>query len=376
MASFSASSSGPVHADLEHLSHDPNLAMKIMKKRQEEMARRAKLQDPRRRMLGVDHSVLDEQVAEKRFAREKEAMEEAHHAKNGCMVDEILQTIEGAKQDMQRARQKETMEFNRQHLRKEDRREFELSDPTAMKREEPIPDYSKMGPCSMQVFEGHHVPDKSDLAAQTAAWLNKQKQEKCDREEDERQRDLFFDQQQIMSSHIRKYIDQTEEEEAKQEKIAEAQANLALAEQHRARREDKAEKERQAKAAHVEHITNDEMLSEKHDWKLGSHGKLIRTEYRRLTVEEEQDVHNTNMRLLLEKKAKTQFEEEDEAIQVQNIQNCIGVLGALEGERDRIQREKRLELVAHNNALAQAKRARDVEERRAYKSFDRSDRPF
>jgi len=261
-------------------------------------------------------------------------------------------------------------------VRKEDRREYELSDPTALKREDPTIDYSQMGPSSMLVFQGHHVPDKSDLAGQTAAWLNKQKQEKWDREEAERQRDRDFDQQQIMASHIRKYIDQTEEEEARQEKIAEAQGNLALAEQHRARREAKEEKERKAKADHVAHITTDDMLSEKHDWKLGSHGKLIRTEYKRLTVEEEQDVHNTNMRLLLEKKAKKQFEKDDEAVQVQGISNCIGVLGALEGERDRIKREKRMELVAHNNALAEAKRARDVEERRAYKSFDRSDRPF
>jgi len=64
------------------------------------------------------------------------------------------------------------------------------------------------------------------------------------------------------------------------------------------------------------------------------------------------------------------FEKEDEAREVQGIQACMGVLGALEGERERLQKAKRMELVAHNNALAEAKRARDVEERRAYKSFD------
>merc|ERR1719450_779376 len=113
------------------------------------------------------------------------------------MVDEVLQTIEGAKQDIQRDRQKANVEFNRDYMRKEDRREYALSDPTALKREEPIPDYSKMGSSSMLVFQGHHIPDKGDLAAQTAAWLNQQKQEKKDREDAERQRDLYFDQEQI-----------------------------------------------------------------------------------------------------------------------------------------------------------------------------------
>lgn len=363
-------SMGPLHADLEHLSHDQHLCNKIMKKRQEEMARRARLRDPRTRMYGVEHTVLDEQVAAKRAGKEAEAAEEAFYAKNQGMVDEVLQCIEGAKQDLQRVRQKAVTEFNLTNLRKEDRREYELSDPTAIKREAPIPDYSQMGSSSMLVMQGHFIPDKSDLAAQTAAWLNQQKQEKKDREAAEKQRDLEFDRAAVAASHIRKYIDQTEVQEAKEEKIAEAQANLALAEQHRARREAKAQKEIQAKADHVASIMASDMLAEAVDWKIGSNGKLLRPDYKRLSVEEEQDVHDTNMRLLLEKKAKKDFEKSFEADEVRGIESCMGVLGALELERDRLKKERQVALVAENNALAEAKRARDVEARRAYKSFD------
>lgn len=340
-----------------------------MQKRQEEMTRRAKLLDPRRRMYGVDHAVLDEQVASKREAIETEAAEDAFYAKSGMMVDEVLQTIEMAKQDDKRERQKATMEFNRIYGRKEDRREFELSDPMALKREEPIPDYSKMGPCSMQVFQGHHVPDKRDLTAQTAEWLGQQVQEKKDREDAEKQRDLYYDAQQVAGSHIRKYIDQQEEEEKRLDKVAEATANLAIADQHRKRREAKVAKEKQAQQDHVSYVQNHDMLTEANDWQLGSHGKLLRTEYKRLSQDEEQDVYNTNARLLLEKNAKKQFEKDDAAAELNGIMSCVQVLGAVEGEAARLRRERQVALVAENAALAEAKRARDEEARVAAKTF-------
>lgn len=352
------------------MSHDPHLVAKIMQKRAEEMARRTKLLDPRKRMYGVDHAVLDEQVAQKQAALEYEAAEDSFYAKSQYMVDEVLQTIEGAKQDATRERQIATMEFNRQNGRKEDRREWELSDPTALKREEPIPDYSKMGPSSMLVFEGHHIPDKGDLAAQTAAWLGKQVQEKKDREAAERERDLYYDSQQIAGSHIRKYIDQTEEEEKRQDKVDEAMANLDIAEQHRARRQAKVEKEKAAKDAHAAYVANHDMLTEKHDWKLGTNGKLTRMDYKRLSQEEQQDVLNTNARLLLEKKAKEQFMKDDGAYELQGINNCIGVLAAVESEQERLRRERQMAVVRENAAMAEAKRARDAEARMAYKSFD------
>merc|ERR1719343_1163167 len=144
MASMTGSRGGTtspkaIHADLEHISFDPALTGKIMKKRQEEMRRRTKLLDPRKRQYGVEHTVLDAQVAENRALREGDAGEEAFHARTQAMVDEVLQTIEGAKLDAQREREKATKDFSLTNLKKEDRREYYLSDPNNLKNEAPIP---------------------------------------------------------------------------------------------------------------------------------------------------------------------------------------------------------------------------------------------
>jgi hypothetical protein len=344
--------------------------MKIMKKRQEEMQRRTKLLDPRKRQYGVDHTVLDAQVAEKRVLNEGDGAEEAFHARTQAMVDEVLQTIEGAKQDALREREKATKDFSLTNLRKEDRREYYLSDPNMLKNEEPIPDYSKCGPSSMLVFQGHHVPDKSELAITRAETLRKQVQEKKERDDLEVVRDREFDKQSVMAGHIRKHIEQAEEEEHKMETIALAQDNIQIAEQHKARKEAKNAKELDAKAKHVETQKASDFLTEAHDYRIGATGKLVRTEYKRLTMEEQQDVLNTNLRLMLEKKASHKYDKDDEAAELKNIETSIGVLSAIEDEHGRIRKAKQLEIVNHNKALAAAKRENDVKERRAYKSFD------
>merc|ERR1711933_423806 len=99
------------------------------------------------------------------------------------------------------------------------------------------------------------------------------------------------------------------------------------------RRQEKMERDAKERAQQVEGVRTSDRMNEVHDYQVGMDGKLIRTEYKRLTVEEEQDVYSTNARIVLDKQARKRQEALEEAQHAHNLNVGIAVLGALEAEK-------------------------------------------
>lgn len=366
-------------ADLGHLTHDPDYVAKIMRKREEEALRRSKLLDPRTRTRGVNHAVLDSQMEEKRAAAEREANEEAQHARDVRLQEQVAQSLETMKAEMTRERHKAANDFSLTHLRKEHRREYDLSDPTVIKRERPTrtlnfeEDDPNLGPSSMQRFIGE-VPDfaqkQKEAKAATRQWLLEQMAEKQARQDAERRADEQYDREVLMANQVRAACEQAALDDAREDKIAEAMENRDRAEMTRQRREDRLQREAAEKAAHVEGIVTSDRMKETHDYKVGYTGKLLPGDYKRLTLEEEHDVYATNARLALEKQRKMKAEAEEEAEHARQVAMGVSVLGALEEERKRQSRERQQRMVDHNLTQASTKRELDVKERRTYRSFE------
>mmetsp|Transcript_109700 Transcript_109700/g.305192 ORF Transcript_109700/g.305192 Transcript_109700/m.305192 type:complete len:376 (+) Transcript_109700:1-1128(+) len=364
--------SSGTHADLEHLGHDPDLAAKIMKKRQEEMARRTKLLDPRTRQFGVNHAVLDEQVAQKRAAKATMMEEEAFLAASMATQEHVLQTIEAMKNETQRARQKDTIEYSMQHHHKGTRREYCLSDPKEYTSAYLTHPDDQLGPASMSKFQGEQIDAnrKRQLQKETADALKRQMQEKKDREQAEKDFDRFHADKMAQANYMRAHCETATQREVRDDKVAEAEENQALAAARRMRAQAKAQRERDEAMQHAHSVANSDRMCERHDYKVGSNGKLLKNEYKRLTLEEEQDVYNTNAHLLLEKKAMRQARAAESARESQIAATCAAVLGNVEVERARQQRERQAKLVAENQALAAAKREKDIKEKIAHKAFE------
>jgi len=364
----------PIDGDLDHLSHDHKLTAKILRKRQEELARRSRLLNPRLRAGGVPHEVLATQIASKSGTAEVEKAEDHFYAQSAVLQDQILQTVEGMKAARARERQMDVVDFSLTHLRKEQRREYDLSDPYAIKKDTlPDPDDPSLGPSSMLKFSsiGAETPEEKHQRQQAqAAWLREQMQEKKDRENDEKEFDRRYDERAILASHVRAVCEDTEREEQRQEKIAEASENLQLAQMVRQRNQAKKANDTALKDRHVDTVKNSDWIAEAHDWKIGATGKLIRTEYRRLSLEEEQDVYNSNARALLDKREKKKAVAQDEADEAAKVNFSVAVLGSLEEERFKQQQERRMRIVEANKQLAVAKKEADKGLRAEYMRYD------
>lgn len=363
----------PLHADLGHLGHDTDLVNKITRKRQDELARRTKLLDPRTRQFGVDHAVLDSQVAEKRMAADAEASEEAYHAKHLHFQEDILQTVENMKQQAAREKQKAVVDFSLTHLSKEKRREYALSDPNALRNEVPPGVDEPLGPSAMQNFQGE-CPQfkemKKNQQQQQREWLQQQMREKEHRKQAERDADRQYDNEVLTANTIRGMCEQTEIEERRQDKHDEVEENKQRAAMNFKLRQERAQRDANERYQYAEAVRTSDRMNEAHDYQVGLDGRLIRTEYKRMTVEEEQDVHNANARLVLDKHARKRQEAVEEAQHAHNINCGVAVLGALEAEQQRRQKEKQKQMVQHNQNLAAAKRDADIHAKRTYKSFD------
>jgi len=371
-----AGSPDEVHADLRYLSHDPKLVNKIMKKRQEEMARRTKLLDTRRFRTGVPHDVLDAQIADKQAAAATIKAEDEYHDKYRVVSDQVAQVCESIRGDATRERQKACTAYSLENHRKETRREYDLSDPNLIKRERPARDGDndpRLGPSSIQSFEGEDflaAARKKEATASTREWLKYQMDQKRALAEREQEADRLYDTAMMTANEVRGLCEKADIEEAVAEKIKESEANKRIAEIHHQRKVAAKEREAAAVAAHVDNEMNSERMLESYDYKLGMDGRLMKGEYKRLSLDEEQNVYDTNARLVLERNARVKRDGSGGAAEQAQYIAADTVLHALEKEKDRVKRNNRVAVDAFNAGLNTTKKDYDALERKAYKSYE------
>lgn len=366
----------PIDADLGHLGHDQQLAGKILKKRRDEMARRMRLLDPRQRVGGVPHEVIHTQMAVKQSALDAEKAEDAFYAQSAVLQDQILQAVESMKATRARERQMEVVDYSLANLRKEQRREYELSDPNALKKyvlPDPDDPANPLGPSSMLKFSSQSqqsAEKKKQGQEELSTWLAAQVQEKKDRLAYEQEFDRIPDERAMLSAHVRAVCEDTEMQEQQDAKCEEAAENARLAKLVLEQRKAKKEADDAWKQRHIETVMNSERMNESVDSKVGFTGRLLKAEYKRLSLEQEQDVYNSNARQLIDKLSTKQAHKEEEAAEASRINCSVAVLGALEEERVRQQQERRMRIIEENKRLAAAKREADKEERKEYFKYD------
>jgi hypothetical protein len=358
-----------VSGDLMH-KEDP-IASRIMRKREQEMVRRSQILNPRRRNMGVEHAVLDRQVAEKKAYKEAQAAEEAEHVRTQTLQRNVLQSMEEKKHELMRERHKAAIEYSMTHLNKGARREYALSDhKTCMEEPDPGPNLENVGMIAMLNFVGQDDTRERKKAEQQMinGWLQEQMREKEDRRAVLLREKEQHHEDTLLANAARAACEATEREEARQEKCEEAEENLRIAGVHRARRQSQKDREAKDRQLHAEAIRNDDRMTEAHDYKISETGKLL--DFKRMSQGEQQEHYDGRALQILEKQAQKQADAEEEARYADGIHKGMHVLHALEQEKQRQMRERAKQQVAFNQTLAAAKRASDLQEKRVYKSFE------
>jgi hypothetical protein len=174
------------------------LAIEKRRKRDEE--RRQRLLDPKKRQYGIDTAALDEQIREK---EEREHMEKEREA----MEDEYAMEMAGRAQMLgdqvrvERAMiEKEVNEYRITAQKKQERREFDLSDPDTLVKGRPArmsdDDAVVAGhPSSIQVLDGEDLGAKERQRLQKEQlrqWAEQLEREKKERELREHEEDMVY----------------------------------------------------------------------------------------------------------------------------------------------------------------------------------------
>ncbi|XP_041969790.1 RIB43A-like with coiled-coils protein 1 [Aricia agestis] len=159
------------------------------RRRQCELERRSRIFNARNRKIGVDVPFLERQIEEKRAEQDEQKRRNLAFAQQMIKDSNLAVELEAREREERRRLELEIDEYRRQYQRREDRREFDLYDPHALKQLQPRATDEAVGLASAQKFEGEDLQyeeRRKIMAAQRNAWLEQQVQERKAAEDERR----------------------------------------------------------------------------------------------------------------------------------------------------------------------------------------------
>lgn len=359
-------------ADLGHLDHDPKLAAKIMQKRQKEAERSNNRLTPRMQRIGLDIAALNRQVADKRVAEHIDDWKDKQILDDMRLKGDLIKQAEETIQADRRQQQMECVNFSLQSLRKDQRREYHLSDPQQLKFDTPARvEGTTPALSSMQRFEGELgvSPEvKKEKRDQQVRWLMSQMAEKKLRDQLEKDQDRRHDEALLKANELRAACTLAGLQEAKAEVMENAKANEQIASARSARIQSAREKEISARKDHAMNVTEHNTMREKHDYSIGLNGK--KRDYKRCSYEEEIAAWELNKALAQAKRNRARNEVDTDG-QYRRIGGAMERIGNL---NEALWMKKNIELRqkydAANKILAQEKQEKDSKDKEIYHSYN------
>ncbi|KAK7490046.1 hypothetical protein BaRGS_00018746 [Batillaria attramentaria] len=139
-------------------------AAAIERRRQMEEERKTRIFNAKTRQIGVDMQALDQQVFDKNQAEEYERRRHEAFAADACRNDMIAEMLQKRQEEDIRALARAENEFRMLHQQPSSRREWDLYDPDAKKKDKPArvhDDDPRCGISSMQKFFGEDLNSKA-----------------------------------------------------------------------------------------------------------------------------------------------------------------------------------------------------------------------
>lgn len=368
-----------IDADLTHLEHNPNLAAKIMRKRQQERERNNNRLTPRMQRIGLDITALNGQVADKKAAVEAKRGEDEQYLELMQVKSEIATQGDSIIKEDMRQKQRECVNYSFANLSRHQRREWDLSDPNQLKKEKPsriegiTPNIS-----SMQRFEGEDgvspekLKEKRDVQVN---WLMAQMAEKRLQAELDKKIDKHNDATLLAADGLRDACEVAYAQERHEEVMENARINQAMASARRERQAAAKEREKDLKRDHVKTASEYNLMRERHDYSIGLNGK--KRDYKRCSYEEEQGAWDINRQMVQAKIDRKHSEDHlnDEYVQIGETFDELGK--AYDDAWKNMNLNRRKQINEQNRIMAQERKEREAEEKAEYTSFTASPRkPF
>ncbi|XP_055636549.1 RIB43A-like with coiled-coils protein 2 [Toxorhynchites rutilus septentrionalis] len=278
-------------------------AAAIERRRQYEEARKQRIFNARRRVIGVDTAALAHQIGEKNRIQQEE------HERRRKFIDEQQrqsQAIERKCQEQTLFRHQlhnEINHFRVLHQRPEQSRDFDLFDPNGLKKSLPArvgDNDPRLSVSGAQKFDGEDLTEKERKQMQMQqqrSWLEQQIREKRRAEMDRIAGERFLEE--ALEARERRVLELAAEERNSRCKILEAtnQFNKHLMQQQEHERQQKKREDEEDNMAEIyNHLTSD-ILTENPDVAKSSLGsnRIVPYSYKGMSPEEVQQIRSAQL---------------------------------------------------------------------------------
>lgn len=231
----------------------------IERRRALEEERKARVFHARHRTIGVDTAALDQQRAIRAQSAQTEKLEDHAYHQMTMHTLRALQQAEAENERVRRELNREDAEFRAANQQRHQRREWDLNDPQALRRELPGrvgDDDPRLGASCGQVFAGEDLGARGrqkQQASQLSSWFSQQANERELRRQAEMDRDHLIAMQQ---AEVAARVAQLEAEQEAARRAANVEtANFQL-EQSALRREAEMRQRASDQADNLEEIRN------------------------------------------------------------------------------------------------------------------------
>jgi len=337
--------SGAGGPSTQPFSMEARSQLAVQRRRAAEDERKARLLDPKVRMIGVDVDALNRQVEEKRRMQEEELQKVADGDKQARLVSERGMALERQVELQRRQAQCDDVAYNHAYQRKQFRREYDLSNPDMVKNDMPIrmgDDDPRLGACSMQLMHGEdsEYSNRVELQrAQQRAWCLAQMDEKANKAAEDEQAERVFHarQQEHLSRAVE--LESIQSRQARETRMVADEFNHAMVVQ---KKEEQRQSLLQDAAEELEELRcnlDSALLSEIHEPSaLGAHRKR-QDAYKGMSGDEVVDVYMSQERQRRENQAARQNQGKEDQAWADYDSACTRAGMAMEREEQRARRE-------------------------------------
>ncbi|KAM4018987.1 RIB43A-like with coiled-coils protein 2 isoform 1-T3 [Anomaloglossus baeobatrachus] len=240
----------------------------IERRRNKEQQRQSRIFNARVRTIGVDVDALGKQVEERKtMERTEKVRDEAYDAVREH-DDNVALMLEQTEQQLSRDLDRAVQNYREQNQQPQTRREYDLYDPDALKKDRPArvsDDDPRCGASSLQRFTGEDLSEKKRREMQTDMtnkWLTGQMEERKRSEAQQMYADNLYDIKRAELEERAEHLSRMEDECRKAVNMATDHFNQALALEVSERRRLQRQQEEDNNSAEIHNHLSGDILTE------------------------------------------------------------------------------------------------------------------
>jgi hypothetical protein len=324
----------------------------IERRRQAEAERKQRIFNPKVRLFGVDKQALDAQVADKKQLEAMEEEREQFYHEQTIINAKHGHFLETKRDDIRRDMNKAVNDYRVNQQTVESRREFDLNDKNALKKEQPVrvgDRDPRLGISATQIFHGEDLTQNDRTKQQKNQmknWIEQQVTEKGQAKAMEEYEKLVSEKRMEEVNFLANELDKQKELLRLEKERATKEFNIEQSVDKRNREAERKAKEELDKLEEIQNQLNSDLLNENFDATLNANdpNRFKPYNFKSLRPDQYQNILDTRENQIREKEyieTKEKLESELDHTR-EKLNNRMAMRLQREQERVRQDRQKQL----------------------------------